>query len=94
VGVCKSTGKVLLDVRGLLSMHVAEGAAHVAHPLTPTQRAGRRLPIGGLRTCWPKCFEFCLTGEETKALFRAHFLTRLSTEIRVHLEAVEEVSLK
>jgi hypothetical protein len=39
-------------------------------------------------------FEFCPPGEETTELFRAHFLTRLSPEIRVHLEAMEEVSLK
>jgi hypothetical protein len=39
-------------------------------------------------------YEHCPAGEETTALFKAHFLTRLPVEIRVHLETVEDIPLK
>jgi hypothetical protein len=71
----------------------------LAHALTPTQRAEKLFglpPVGDRRPSdlLAAMFEHCPAGEESTALFRALFLTRLPPEIRVHLETAEEVSLK
>jgi hypothetical protein len=71
----------------------------LAHALTPTQRAEKLFalpPVGNRRPSdlLAEMYEHCPAGEETTALFKAHFLTRLPAEIRVHLETVEDIPLK
>jgi hypothetical protein len=71
----------------------------LAHALTPTQRAEKLFalpPVGARRPSdlLAEMYEYCPPGEEMSALFKAHFLTRLPPEIRVYLEAVEDIPLK
>jgi hypothetical protein len=71
----------------------------LAHELTPTQRAEKLFalpPVGNRRPSdlLAEMYEHCPEGEERSVLFKAHFLTRLPAEIRVHLETVEGISLK
>jgi hypothetical protein len=64
----------------------------LAHALTPTQRAEKLFAL--LSDLLVEMYEYCPPGEEMSTLFKAHFLTRLPPEIRVHLEAVEDSLLK
>jgi hypothetical protein len=71
----------------------------MAHALSPVQKAEKLFAMPQLGARRPSdllaaMFEFCPDGEESSALFKALFLTRLPAEVRVHLEMEESMSLK
>ncbi len=71
----------------------------LATQLTPVQIADRLMKMPELGDRRPSqmlaaMLEFCLPGEEDKALFRVEYLSRLPADIRGHLDGLETGNLK